>query len=277
MYESRFHDPNMPPPPEGILPTMYDLPSEDPEEPGLPDEFHDFQPQLLRETCQPPTYPADQIFIGTDLNLYYDVRHTQWYKRPDWFLVLGVPSAQTQQELRLSYVIWMEGVSPFLVVELLSPGTEAEDLGQTLREVNQPPTKWQAYEQILRVPYYLIFDRYQNQLRVFQLVGTHYQEMPVPDQRVWFEEMALGVGVWHGTYQNAEGLWLRWYDANRQWIPTAAERAEQADQRVEQERLRAEQEQQRAEQERLRAEQERQRADRLAAKLRELGIDPDQA
>lgn len=34
------------------LPTMYDLPSEDPEEDGLPDEFHDFQPQLLRETFQ---------------------------------------------------------------------------------------------------------------------------------------------------------------------------------------------------------------------------------
>ncbi|OBQ33610.1 MAG: hypothetical protein AN487_20005, partial [Anabaena sp. CRKS33] len=30
------------------MPTMYDLPSENPEEPGLPDEFHDFQPQLLR-------------------------------------------------------------------------------------------------------------------------------------------------------------------------------------------------------------------------------------
>ncbi|MCZ8356332.1 MAG: Uma2 family endonuclease, partial [Microcystis sp. LE19-388.1G] len=52
------------------LPTMYDLPSEDPEEPGLPDEFHNFQPQLLRETCQPKTYSGDEIFIGTDINLY---------------------------------------------------------------------------------------------------------------------------------------------------------------------------------------------------------------
>jgi len=45
--------------------------------------------------------------------------------------VVGVPRAQTQQDLRLSYVIWIEGVVPFLVVELLSPGTESEDLGQT--------------------------------------------------------------------------------------------------------------------------------------------------
>lgn len=254
MYKRTLHDPSQPPPPEAVLPTMYDLPSEDPEEPGLPDEFHAFQPQLLRETCQPPTYPADQVFIGTDLNLYYDARHTQWHKRPDWFLVLGVPRAQTQQDLRLSYVIWMEGVAPFLVVELLSPGTEAEDLGQTLREVNQPPTKWQTYEQVLRVPYYVIFDRYENQLRVFQLVGTRYQEMVIQEQRFWMEDIELGLGVWQGTYENAEGLWLRWFDATHQWLPTAGERAAQEAQR---------------------AQQETQRADRLATKLRELGIDPD--
>ena len=49
MVESQF-----PQPASESLPTMYDLPSEYPEEPGLPDEFHDFQPQLLRETCQIP-------------------------------------------------------------------------------------------------------------------------------------------------------------------------------------------------------------------------------
>lgn len=40
---------NPPLPPKLTLPTMYDLPSEDAEEPGLPDEFHDLQPQLLVE------------------------------------------------------------------------------------------------------------------------------------------------------------------------------------------------------------------------------------
>ena len=33
--------------PQETLPTMYDLPSEDPEEPGLPDEFHLWQAELL--------------------------------------------------------------------------------------------------------------------------------------------------------------------------------------------------------------------------------------
>ena len=226
---------------------MYDLASEDPEEPGLPDEFHEFQPQLLRETCQPTTYPTQQIFIGTDLNLYYDSRHSGWHKRPDWFLVLGVEPARQQSDLRWSYVIWQEGVAPFLVIELLSPGTEAEDLGQTLREVNQPPTKWQVYEHILRVPYYAVFDRYENQLRLFQLVGTRYQALSLPEQRYWFEDLGLALGIWQGKYQGVAGQWLRWQDGEGDWILTAAERAGQA----------------------------QQRAARLAEQLRALGVDPE--
>ncbi|AKG23824.1 hypothetical protein IJ00_23245 [Calothrix sp. 336/3] len=142
-------------PPQETLPTMYDLKSEDPEEPGLPDEFHDFQPQLLRETFQPPDIPKDETFIATDLNLYYDTHHSLWYKRPDWFAVLGVSRLYAGKDLRLSYVMWQEGVAPSVVVELLSPGTEKEDLGQSLREVNQPPSKWEVYEKILRIPYYI--------------------------------------------------------------------------------------------------------------------------
>jgi Uma2 family endonuclease len=237
-----------PRPPSEVLPTMYDLKSEDPEEPGLPDEFHYFQPQLLRETCKLPQYLPQNIFIGTDLNLYYDSRHPLWYKRPDWFLVLDVSSARQQNEMRLSYVIWQETVTPFLVVELLSPGTEAEDLGQTLREVDRPPTKWQVYEQILRIPYYAVFDRYQNQFQLFQLVGIRYQAISLLEQHYWFEDLGVGLGVWQGQYQGIEGLWLRWQDADGNWILTADERAEQ----------------------------ERQRAERLAEQLRQLGLDPDQ-
>ncbi|MGF1600870.1 MAG: Uma2 family endonuclease [Thermosynechococcaceae cyanobacterium] len=257
------------------LPTMYDLPSEYPEELGLPDEFHAFQPQLLRETCQLPDYSADDIFIGTDINVYYDSRHTPWHKRPDWFLVLGVPQAKQQEDLRWSYVIWQEGVSPFLVVELLSPGTEDEDLGRSLRQINQPPGKWEVYERILRVPYYVVFDRYENNFRLFQLTATRYQELEITDNRYWFEELDLGLGVWEGDFQAATGQWLRWYDAAGHWIPTSAEFAEQEKQRAEQETQRANQETQRANQEAQRADREQQRAERLAERLRELGVDPE--
>jgi hypothetical protein len=48
------------------------------------------------------------------------------------------------------------------------------------------------------------------------------------------------LGIWQGAYQGIEGQWLRYYDRADQWIPTPEERAE-----------------------------------KLAARLRELGIDPD--
>jgi Uma2 family endonuclease len=217
-----------PEPPHKTLPTMYDLPSEFPEEPGLADEFHDFQPQLLRETFASPVYPAEEVFFGADLNIYYDVHHPLWHKRPDWFVVLGVNPSTQQNELRLSYVIWQEGVSPFLVVELLSPGTEAEDLGETRREANEPPTKWQVYEKVLRVPYYVVYDRYENRLRMFQLVATQYQELSLSEERFWLEEIKLGLGVWQGRYQGVEGKWLRWFDEENHWILNPAEKAEQA-------------------------------------------------
>ncbi len=227
MYQVKFQKPVSDP-----LPTMYDLPSEDPEEPGLPDEFHDFQPKLLRETCVPPTYPQNEIFIGADLNLYYDKTHTGWHKRPDWFLCLGVASGTEQKDLRLSYVIWQETVSPFLVVELLSPGTEDEDLGQKVREIGKPPLKWEVYERILRVPYYVVYDRYVNEFRLFRLMPTKYQEMTLQNRRFWFEELQLGLGVWDGVHQGKNGQWLRWYDGAGQWIPTEAEARVTAEQQA---------------------------------------------
>ncbi|WNZ26698.1 Uma2 family endonuclease [Leptolyngbya sp. NK1-12] len=268
---------------------MYDLPSEDPEEPGLPDIFHDLQPQLLSATLQLKAYAQSEIFTGTDLNLYYDVHHPLWHKRPDWFLALGVPRLYDGVDLRASYVVWQEGVNPFVVVELLSPGTEKEDLepfagtepsledltdadqsseadfsdrrtGATAESGNgqtgkaSPPSKWQVYEQILRVPYYLVFSRYTNRLRCFQLTGGHYQEqlLAADDPRVWIPELELGLGLWQGEYDGINRLWLRWYDAAGNWVPTEAEQA------------------------RLEVEQLRLENARLAERLRQLGIDPEE-
>jgi Uma2 family endonuclease len=97
-----------PVPAKETLPTMYDLPSEYVDDAGLPDEFHLLQPRLLTDTFSPPNYPSDQVFVASDLNLYYDTRNPLWYKRPDWFAVVGVSRLYEQRELRLSYVMWQE-------------------------------------------------------------------------------------------------------------------------------------------------------------------------
>jgi Uma2 family endonuclease len=257
---------------------MYDLPSEFPEEPGLPDEFHALQPHLLSHSLSLVNYSRNEWFTGTNLNLYYDPQHPLWHKRPDWFLALDVPCLYGGRELRRSYVTWQEGRSPHMVIEFLSPGTEEQNLGRFYRldETNggaassttipapdgeNTPHKLTVYERYLRVPHYLIFDRRQRSLRYFQLVGTTYQEQAVADQTpmVWFEDLQVGLGIWEGEFDGILSHWLRWCDAAGQWLPTDTEREQQA-----------------REQERLAKEQAQQRADRMAQRLRELGINPEE-
>ncbi|NEP01627.1 MAG: Uma2 family endonuclease [Symploca sp. SIO2E9] len=273
MFPIKYPPPQTHPPksPRETLPTMYDLPSENPEDPGLPDEFHNLQAQLLSLTFQPPHYPAEQVFCASDMNLYYDVRNPLWYKRPDWFGVVGVPRLYDGVDMRLSYVVWQEGLVPFVVVELLSPGTEKEDLGEFDLEKlpsesgevadngqvilpqskDKPARKWEVYEQILRIPYYLVFSRYTNQLRVFKLEGGHYQELELQESRMSITELGLGLGLWQGEFQGIERLWLRWYDQKGNLILTEAE------------------------QERQRAQQAETKLETLLERLRESGIDPD--
>jgi Uma2 family endonuclease len=283
--------PNSPPSAIELLPTMYDLPSDDPEEPGLPDEFHLWQPRLLCDTCRPPNYPSDRVFIASDLNLYYDSNHLNWYKRPDWFVAVGVSKLYQERELRLSYVMWQEQVCPMVVVELISPGTEDEDLGITLSKPHKPPTKWQVYEGILQVPYYVVFDRYNNdRLRVFQLGRDRYREQILTKSRFWIPELELGLGLWFGSYNGCDRQWLRWYDADGNWLATPEERAESAMlqaqdersakesamQQAQDERNAKESAMQQAEDERIAKESAMQRSDKLAERLRAMGINPDE-
>jgi Uma2 family endonuclease len=253
--------------PRQTLPTMYDLPSEDPEDSGLPDEFHIWQPQMLLLTFKPPNWDANRIFSATDLYVYYDSSHIRWYKRPDWFGVVDVPRFYEERDLRLSYVCWQEEANPFVAVELLSPGTENEDLGRTTRQPGKPPTKWQVYEQILRIPYYFIFSRYTSELQAFHLVGGHYEPAPLTDGRLGIPELELSFGLWQGSYQGLDRLWVRWMTENGELIPLPEERATSAEEQATSAEERATSAEERA----ISAER---RAEQLAAKLQELGIDP---
>ncbi len=223
------------------LPTMYDLPSEDPKEPGLPDEFHYYQPQLLRETFQPPDIPEAERFVGTDINLYYDPEHCLRYKRPDWFAVIGVPRFYDHEVLRLSYVVWDEGVPPYLVVELLSPGTDDEDLGTRPHpDPQSPPGKWQVYEGILAVPHYVVYDRVNHAFRYFKRVQGRYREQDTRVQPVWFPEIRLGLGQWEGSFRGHRDHWLRWFDRDGRPLPNDWERVDEERRRADEERRRAE-------------------------------------
>ena len=287
---------------------MYSLPSEFPREPGLPDVYHDLQPALLSATLRLTNYGAENRFTGSDLNLYYDKAHRLWHKRPDWFLALDVPYLYNGTDLRESYVAWDEKEThPYLIVELLSPGTAKQDLGpfyhpedemdpgaeevpemdHYLEETEsdsdsngsngsngaetgssetqrvKPPAKWTVYQDILRVPNYVVFDRRSSKLWFFKLVDGKYERQPVDREspRLWFEDLQIGLGVWEGEYNEATQVWLRWFDAAGDWIPTPEEEAE----RERQEKL----------QERQRADEAERRAALLLERLKQQGIDVD--
>ena len=261
-------------------PDMYDLPSESPEDPGLPDEFHDFQPQLLSRTLSLPTYAKDNRFMGSDMNVYYDFNRRGWYKRPDWFLVVDVPRLYEGKELRESFVTWREGQVPRVIVEFLSYKTEKEDLGRFYRQSDEvskaqgltvvdpddpddkeleaaiikritsdpttPPGKLVVYEERMKVRHYIVYSQYTQKLRYFRHNGQQYEEQPVQEQAplIWLPDLEIGLAIWDDYFEDTPGPWLRWCDADGNLFPTDTERAQA-------------------------------KADRLAEKLRELGIDPD--
>jgi Putative restriction endonuclease len=231
------------------LPTMYDLPSEDGDELVLSDAFYLSQSALLNATLRLPNYSAEAVLTACDVSLYYDPRHDFWHNRLDWSLYLGVNR---------------ENVVPFLVVQLLAPSPEDADRERRMQvtgRMGKPLSKPEMGEWDLDGHYYVVFDRYENQVWVFEPGDGCYRSVELLASRFWFETLQLGLGVWSGSYQGIEGQWLRWYDAANVWIPTEVEARRSAEQQVQQESDRADEAQL--------------KADRLAAKLRSMGVDPD--
>ncbi|MGE3541484.1 MAG: Uma2 family endonuclease [Candidatus Tectimicrobiota bacterium] len=219
---------------------------------------------------------------------------------PDMFLSLDVQVADDwwRREHR-SYFLWEFGKPPDLVLEIVSNTVGGEE-----------DEKKQKYAR-MRVSTYVIYDPLQQVmaevLTIYRLGDFGYERQDSP----LLPALKLGLTLWEGTFEDKRDCWLRWTDEHGVLIPTGKERAEQAEQRVEQERQRAEaaqrradeehqqadverqraeeaqqraeeaqqraeEAQQRAEEAQQRAAAERQRAERLAALLRQAGIDPQQ-
>ena len=241
------------------LPTHLDLPETD----GKPVEnaFEHPQSALLSDVLLPVLnrlHPDDNYFVGADTGIY-------WYhakpnpldgcKSPDWYYVPNVPRL-LDGELRRSYVQFNEKVSPLVVIEYVSGEGNEE------RDTTPITGKFWVYEHAISATYYVLWDAPRCRLEVYELVRGRYQRLtPDADGRVRIGDMDVSFGVWHGEYHGYTTDWLRAWDGDGVLLPTATERAEALWRR--------------AETEHQRAEAEKQRAEKLAAKLRELGVDPD--
>ncbi|NEQ85065.1 MAG: Uma2 family endonuclease [Moorea sp. SIO2I5] len=233
-------------------------------------------------------HPDGQYAIGQDCGIYW--RETdppeKGAEAPDWFYVPNVPP-QLDGKIRRSYVVWREHIAPLIALEFASGNGDEERDKTPLSLSNQgevtKPGKFWVYEQIIRIPYYGIYQINNGSLEVYTLISGFYQKL-TPNERGHYYISPLGVelGLWQGSYQNQTQLWLRWWDEEGNLLLIGDERAVLERERAEQERQRAEQERQRAEQAESMVEQERQRtqaalarAARLAEQLRAAGIDPD--
>ena len=178
-------------------------------------------------------------------------------------------------------MFWREYTPPLIAIELASGnGDEERDatpLTPALVKAGGRPGKFWVFQQIIRIPYYAIYEVKNEKLEVYHLIDFTYHKLQ-PNERGHYPIPLLEVelGLWRGTYlNNPEQLWLRWWDLEGNLLLVGQKEAEVQRQRAEQERQRAEQERQRAEQERQRAEQAERKAAQLAERLRAMGIDPN--
>lgn len=211
-------------------------------EPPLETDLHRLQMTLLIQCLELLWRNRNDFYASGNITIYYSPRQrkSEDFRGPDFFVVLG-----TERKPRKSWVLWEEdGKYPNVIIELLSDSTALTDKG----------LKKQIYQDTFRTPEYFWFDPQNLEFAGFVLVAGKYQAIEAnPQGWLWSQQLELYLGI--------EQEKLRFFTAEGQLVVTPQELAEQQEQR--------------AEQEKQRAEQEKQRSDRLAAKLRELGIDPD--
>jgi hypothetical protein len=192
---------------------------------------------------------------------------------PDGFLAMGVKH-NTGKKGRLSYLRWAENnIMPILALEVVS------------ERYNSEYEEKLADYQKLGILYYAIYNpltgrkgRFKNRqrLEVYRLIEGKYELLPSENNRVWLPEIELALGYENGEHIAWEREWLYWYDESGNRYLTANERAIKAEAIATQERLAKQEAEAIAHQERLAKQASEQKAQRLAERLRELGINPDE-
>ena len=215
----------------------------------------------IKEGCESLFKDDPNVFVAADL-LWYPVEgRIDISQAPDTMVVFGRPKGD-----RPSYIQYREdNIGPQVVFEIRSHNDSNTKMNKKL-----------SFYQRHKVEEYYLYDPQRNELEGWQRVEGHLEV--IEPMEGWISPR-LGVRFELGE----DGLEI--YRPNGEKFLSYAEleeerlldrqRLQQESQRAEQEFQRAEQESQRAEQESQRAEQANKIAERLAAKLRELNIDPD--
>jgi len=213
------------------------------DEPELESSLHLAQLLLLLQGLNWFWKDRTDYFAAGNLTVYYNAQNlkSKDFRGPDFFVALGA-----EKRPRKSWIVWEEdGKYPNVIVELLSESTAAIDRGP----------KKQLYQDTFRTPDYFWFDPDTLEFQGFHLVDGIYEPIVLTEQGWrWSQQLGLYLGI----HQDQ----LRFFTSEGQLIPTPEESAEA--------------ERQRADAEQQRADAERQHNETLRARLRQLGIDPEQ-
>ncbi|MHB2020304.1 MAG: Uma2 family endonuclease [Candidatus Xenobia bacterium] len=210
-------------------------------EDGAPVEsvFQDKQMRMLVDILYASWHPGRPFVAFADVGLFGSNHEAAIV--PDVMASLDVqlPEGGPLDKENRSYYVWRFGKAPDVVIEIVS-GTQGGE--------EEKMTRYGA----LGVSYVVIYDPEgclsNRPLRCWELHGRHYVDF-VPS---WLPDFGLGGTVWTGEFEGMHAVWLRWTDRDGNLLPTPVEA------------LQAEQQ---------RADAQRQRADRLAERLRELGVE----
>ncbi len=199
----------------------------------------------------------DDYFVAGNMFVYFStaqVRNKD-YRGPDFFVVLDIDGHRSRQ----AWLVWEEGGRyPDVIIELLSPSTAKEDLGN----------KKTLYERVFKTSDYFVFDPFDaHSLRGWHLSNTGYQES-IPNEQgwLWSPKLGLWLGVWEGPIEQESRIWLRFYDAEGQLVLLPEEAAQQQ----------AELAQQQLEQERHQKELAQQQLAQLKTRLHAMGVNLDE-
>jgi len=212
---------------------------------GVPLEtnLHRIAMNVLIDSALNALQTKPDSFVGGNMFVYYSREQAmnRDFRGPDFFVVLDVESDRERQ----GWIVWEEaGRYPDMIIELMSSSTAKADTGK----------KKQLYERTFRTAEYYVYDPFDaSSLQGWHLNGSQRYQPIAPNDRgwLWCKTLERWLRIWEGSVRREPPTgtchWLRLYDREGNLVLLPEEIAEQ----------------------------ERQRAERLAARLRELGEDPD--
>ncbi|WP_026101268.1 Uma2 family endonuclease [Synechococcus sp. PCC 7336] len=204
------------------------------DEPPMESDAHLRQMLLLISCLDWLWQDRDDYFASGNLTIYFSPKQI---KSRDFRGPDFFVVLGTERRSRKSWVVWEEeGKYPNAIVEILSESTAQVDRG----------TKKQLYQDTFRTPEYFWFDPNTLEFAGFLLIGGTYEPISANEAgQLWSRQLDLYLGIHESQ--------LRFFTPDGQLVPTPLEAARQAQQETR---------------------QAQQRTDRLAEKLRELGVDP---